>query len=81
MSYFNTFKSVWISVERCRGNQSEFCDWETDLLEFWKETAIAIHILSNDIDLTAYENQGKPTQNFEFRELIELSEYKIGNDR
>ena len=28
-------------------------------MEFWKETAIAIHILSNDIDLTACGGQSE----------------------
>ena len=58
MKYFNTFKSIRIEIEPCnnRNGDDQDCDEETVLNDFWRDTAAAVHVLSNDIDLTDYRN-------------------------
>ena len=64
---------------KSRHTDTQHCDKETLLKDFWGNTAAAIHTLNNDIDLTEYKNQGKPSSNFELFQVIELHVKRFGD--
>ena len=47
---------------------------EAEQMELWTNVGMAIHNLENNIDLTQYELDGKPTQFFNLLSLFSLVE-------